>query len=220
MFGVAKEWNIDAVFSSGECDVELAQFFGFLVLQSRLTFGALGLKEKPVFLVTDEIISPCITIDETEGKDDVEFKSFAHMDCHDGHRVRVGKGTPVNIFKGKEKFKNFWKGGFCLGLVVKKDFAKFKVVGMGIKVGGGIEIAEGFLQRLGFGKCSNGSCKKLYICKFGVVMYVGKKPLYRDFGRTNEGFKKRAHKGKGRRECEGFCAFGLCGNSVGFEIGF
>ena len=148
MFGVSKEWNINAVFSSGERDVELAQFFGFLILQSRLTFGALGLKKKPVFLMTDEIISPCITIDETEGKDDVEFKSFAHMDCHDGHRVRVGKGTSVNIFKGKEKFENFWEGGFCLGLVVEKDLAEFKIVGMRVKIGGGVEITEGLLQGL------------------------------------------------------------------------
>ena len=49
---------------------------------------------------------------------------------------------------------------------------------------------------------------------------MGKKPLYRDFGRINEGFKKRAHNGKGRRECEGFGAFGLCGNSMRFEISF
>ena len=89
MFCITKKWNVDAVFSAGEGNVELAQFFGFLVLQSRLTLGMLRIEEEPVFLMAHKILSPCVAIDKTESKNDVEFKSFAHVNGHDGHRVRV-----------------------------------------------------------------------------------------------------------------------------------
>ena len=220
MFCVTKKWDINAVFSTGEGNVELAQFFGFLVLQSRLTLGLLRVEEEPVFLMANKIISPCVAIDKAESKDDVELESFTHVNGHDGYRVRIGKGAPINLFKGKEKFKNFWERGFCLSLVIKKEFTEFEIVGVGVKIGGGIEITESFLQGLGLSKCCDGPYNKVFICEFMVVICMGKKALYWDFRRVGERFKERSDKGKDGRECKGFGALGLCRDPMRFEIGF